>query len=298
MSSFVYTWEEASLSALSMMNDSWICWLTIRKLWKLWHTQLSSPQNFHLLQGSQLVETLATPIIILSLGYLFLCYPNPSLVHLCSFLDLCVCLKSFCNLSLNPRCSRQLESNESLMGLRKFYPAPTTCSQLVLTAYVSKQVQFHSLLFCNYFMIASISHSNSKLCLQAVKNLSLSKNLRGAWETNRRRKEEDELQDRGRKKSRCYHGKWGREREGRSRERKCFGFLTDGSQSRVEIPQTFTLPSSTPDQFVTPSDETLLCLYPIPSQPHPIPLYLSHLSFFHLLFTLKKCQKPDPFMLW
>lgn len=34
--------EDTTLSAVNLMNDSWICWLMIRKLWKLWHTQLSS----------------------------------------------------------------------------------------------------------------------------------------------------------------------------------------------------------------------------------------------------------------
>lgn len=79
------------------------------------------------------------------------------------------------------------------MGPRKFYPAPTAFSELVLTAYVSKWVQFQLLLFCNYFLIASIDQSNSK---RLSKDKARGKTLRGAGEASRRRNGEDEVRDR------------------------------------------------------------------------------------------------------
>lgn len=179
----------------------------------------------------------------------------------------------FSNLSLNPQMFPSAVSNESLAGLGKYYPAPTACLMVAVACYVTEQVQFPHvsnrlwriwsstlLLFFDHQFIATIVMYEKPAC--PFKSTSCKENCgpesegqevksSGAWEKNRWETVRRGCDIGERKQMLWWRVRAAREREreweGRSRDRKWFGFLTDGSQSRTEIPWTSKppqLPSS------------------------------------------------------
>lgn len=196
-----------------------------------------------------------------------------------------------------PRCSPQLYRMSHLRDSGKFYPAATTRSMVV--CYVREQVQFPHVSnlpsFTNLFSSTSLLFLDNQFIativiyerVQEVKS-------QGLWEKNRW-----ESVRRGCEMGERKQMLWWRvrEREGRSRDRKWFGFLTDGSQSRTEIPRTSKPPPvQLPTSYETVWRTFLLHFCLITPSSHPS-LSLSVLSLFNLFFVPEETLETRPLAL-